>query len=85
MSMIAATTSSSFLASMKSVMPNFSARGRLPGLTSTPMIRFAPTMRAPWITLRPMPPRPNTATFDPGSTLAVFITAPRPVVTPQPM
>jgi len=31
-----------------------------------------------------MPPRPNTATVSPGCTLAVFFTAPRPVVTPQP-
>ena len=27
------------------------------------MILSAPTMRAPWITLRPMPPRPNTTTM----------------------
>jgi hypothetical protein len=31
-----------------------------------------------------MPPSPNTATESPGCTLAVFCTAPRPVVTPQP-
>ncbi|MND08753.1 hypothetical protein D3C83_316010 [compost metagenome] len=31
-----------------------------------------------------MPPRPNTATVLPGCTLAVLITAPMPVVTPQP-
>ena len=31
-----------------------------------------------------MPPRPNTATVAPGSTLAVFSTAPIPVVMPQP-
>jgi hypothetical protein len=55
------------------------------GLMSTPMIMSAPTMRAPWITLRPMPPRPNTTTLAPASTLAVLITAPMPVVTPQPM
>src|SRR5262245_4522881 len=30
-----------------------------------------------------MPPRPNTATFAPGQTLAVLMTAPTPVVTPQ--
>jgi hypothetical protein len=30
------------------------------------MIRSAPTMRAPWMTLSPMPPRPNTATLAPG-------------------
>ena len=52
---------------------------------STPMILLAPAMRAPWITFRPMPPRPKTTTFAPGSTFAVLITAPMPVVTPQPM
>src|SRR5918999_1787397 len=34
--------------------------------------------------LRPTPPQPNTATVAPGSTPAVLITAPTPVVTPQP-
>ncbi len=56
---------------MKSVMPNFLAISTLPGLRSTPMILSAPTMRAPWITLRPMPPRPKTTTLAPGQTLAV--------------
>jgi hypothetical protein len=32
-----------------------------------------------------MPPRPNTTTLAPGSTFAVFSTAPTPVVTPHPM
>jgi hypothetical protein len=49
------------------------------------MILSAPTMRAAWMTFRPMPPSPNTATFAPGHTLAVQSTAPTPVVTPQPM
>ena len=49
------------------------------------MILSAPTIRAPWITLSPMPPSPNTATLAPGHTFAVLITAPMPVVTPQPM
>ena len=66
-------------------MPNCSASGRLSALMSTPMMRSAPTRRAPWMTLSPIPPSPNTATFEPGSTLAVFMTAPKPVVTPQPM
>ena len=48
------------------------------------MIMLAPTSLAPWMTFRPMPPRPNTMTFEPGSTLAVLVTAPTPVVTPQP-
>ena len=49
------------------------------------MILFAPTMRAPWITFSPMPPSPNTTTLAPDSTFAVLMTAPIPVVTPQPM
>ena len=48
------------------------------------MIRPAFAITAPWITDRPMPPRPNTATVEPGSTLAVLSTAPMPVVMPQP-
>ena len=56
---------------MKCVMPNFLAISWRAGLRSTPMILSAPTMRAPWITLRPMPPRPNTTTFAPGQTFAV--------------
>ncbi len=55
------------------------------GLMSTPMILFAPASRAPWITLRPIPPSPNTTTLSPTWTLAVLTTAPTPVVTPQPM
>src|SRR5919197_6512969 len=36
------------------------------------------------MTLSPTPPQPNTATDEPGTTLAVLKTAPTPVVTPQP-
>ena len=46
-----------------------SASASRPGLRSTPTIMLAPTMRAPWITLRPMPPRPKTTTLAPGSHL----------------
>ena len=42
-------------------------------------------IRSPWITFSPMPPRPKTTAFAPISTFAVLITAPMPVVTPQPM
>jgi hypothetical protein len=49
------------------------------------MIMPAPAMRAPWITARPTPPAPYTATVAPASTRAVLRTAPTPVVTPQPM
>ena len=48
------------------------------------MMRPALACTAPWITARPMPPRPNTATVSPAFTLAVLCTAPMPVVTPQP-
>src|SRR5437667_211156 len=50
-------------------MPNFSASALRAGLVSTPTIMLAPAMRAPWTTLSPMPPRPNTTTFAPGSHL----------------
>ncbi len=70
---------------MKWVMPNLRAIASRPGFVSTPMILFAPTIFAPWITFRPMPPSPKTTTFAPASTLAVKSTAPTPVVTPQPM
>ena len=49
------------------------------------MIRFAPTRTAPITTLSPTPPAPMTRTLAPGSTWAVFITAPIPVITEQPM
>ena len=42
-------------------------------------------MTAPWITLRPTPPQPMTATVSPGLMFAVFVAAPTPVSTPQPM
>ncbi len=48
------------------------------------MIRSALAITAPWMTESPIPPNPNTATVAPGSTLAVFSTAPIPVVIPQP-
>ena len=51
---------------------------------STAMILSALAMTRPWMTLRPMPPRPKTAAVEPGRTFAVFNTAPMPVVIPQP-
>jgi hypothetical protein len=53
-------------------------------LMSAAMIRRAFTSRAPRTTLSPTPPTPNTATVLPGRTRAVLITAPTPVITPQP-
>ena len=48
------------------------------------MIRPAFAITAPCTAERPIPPRPNTATVEPGVTLAVLSTAPMPVVMPQP-
>jgi hypothetical protein len=69
----------------KWVMPNLRPQASRSGLMSTPMIMSAPTSLRPWMTFRPMPPRPKTMQLAPGSTLAVLVTAPTPVVTPQPM
>ena len=69
----------------KCVMPKLRAIASRAGFRSTPMILSAPTIFSPWMTLRPMPPSPNTTALAPASTLAVKITAPMPVVTPQPM
>ncbi|MNN85755.1 hypothetical protein D3C81_2030830 [compost metagenome] len=79
------TTFGTSLGLTKWVMPNLRAIASRPGFRSTPMILSAPTILAAWITFRPMPPRPNTTTLAPASTLAVNSTAPTPVVTPQPM
>ena len=48
------------------------------------MILPAPAMAAPLTHDSPTPPQPTTATVLPGSTLAVWNTAPTPVITPQP-
>ena len=49
------------------------------------MIRVAPAISRPWITLRPTPPTPKTTAVSPGRTLARLSTAPTPVRTPQPI
>jgi hypothetical protein len=49
------------------------------------MIRPAPAMAAPLIADRPTPPQPMTATVSPGRTLEVWIAAPTPVITEQPI
>ena len=64
------TTFSDFLGLTKSVIPNFSASATLSSFISIPIILSAPTILAPCITLSPIPPKPNTATVDPGSTFA---------------
>ncbi len=71
-------------ASTVSVAPSRIAVSSLPADTSMAMIRDAPAMRAPWITLRPTPPQPSTATVSPGRTLATLNTEPSPVTTAQP-
>ncbi len=81
---MACTTSPASEGLRQSVAPSWRASANFRGLVSTPMMRSAPAITAPWITERPMPPRPKTATLAPGVTLAVFSTAPIPVVTPQP-
>src|SRR5690348_11482867 len=58
--------------------------GERNGCAPMPIIREAPQAFAPWMAESPTPPRPKTATVDPFSTLAVTVTAPYPVVTPQP-
>ena len=48
------------------------------------MIWPAPAMRAPWMTLRPTPPHPMTATVSPGAMSAVFNDGPDPGEHPAP-
>ena len=50
---------------------------------STQTIRSAPCSRQPATAPSPTMPAPNTTQVEPGSTLAVFIAAPRPVESPQ--
>jgi hypothetical protein len=52
---------------------------------SMAMIRSAPEYLEPWITLRPTPPQPTTATVSPWRMSAVLWAAPKPVSTPQPI
>jgi len=59
--------------------------GNFSGLVSMAMIRPALAITAPCTTDKPMPPSPNTATEGARlRTLAVFSTAPMPVVMPHP-
>ena len=48
------------------------------------MTREAPAATAPWMTFRPTPPQPTTATVWPACTRAVLVAAPTPVMTLQP-
>ena len=85
MSIIESTTFSTSLGLIKSVIPNSVAIPWRESFKSIPIIRVAPTILAPCMTFRPIPPNPKTATVDPGSTFIVNATAPMPVVTPHPM
>src|SRR6185369_6190636 len=66
------------------VAPNCLAYSSLLSIKSTPMIVPAPASAQPWITFSPTPPQPITTALLPGSTLAVLMAAPTPVMTPQP-
>ena len=70
------STASPADASTTSVAPNTRARSNLNGSRSTAITRAAPASTAALIADSPMPPAPNTATVDPGSTFAVWTTAP---------
>ncbi len=69
---------------MQSVAPSLRANSNLLSFTSIAIMRDAEAIAAPITADSPMPPRPKMATVAPASTFAVFITAPIPVVTPQP-
>jgi hypothetical protein len=77
-------TGSPALASTASVAPSRRATPSLSGLTSTATMRPAFASRAPWMTERPTPPQPITATVAPSGTCAVFCTEPTPVATAHP-
>src|SRR4051795_4785510 len=66
------------------VAPNVLAISCLDSSGSIARIAAAPAALAPWMTDRPTPPQPTTATFVPGRTAAVLIAAPTPVAMPQP-
>ena len=69
---------------MQSVAPSCLANSNLDSLISMAIMRLAFAIAAPITALKPIPPKPKIATVSPSCTLAVFITAPMPVVTPQP-
>ena len=67
------------------VAPNPLAHSSLRSSISTAMIVCAPASRAPATAALPTPPHPMTATESPRLTPPVFIAAPRPAITPQPI
>ena len=70
---------------MVCVAPKRDAHSSFCGMTSTAMIFAAPASTPPCTQFSPMPPTPNTAMVAPDSTLARLITAPKPVMMPQPI
>src|SRR2546430_14082456 len=67
------------------VAPTSPASRSFGGLMSTAITGSAPTSTAPITTDSPTPPQPTTTTLWPCCTAAVFVTAPTPVATPQPI
>jgi hypothetical protein len=67
------------------VAPNPLAHSSFVSSTSMAMIVLAPARRAPAMAASPTPPQPHTATESPRVTPPVFIAAPSPAMTPQPM
>ena len=80
-----ASTGFSLLASMVCVAPKDFAYSSLAGLISMAMMGCACTRVPPCMTLRPIPPVPNTAMLAPGVTAAVLMTEPTPVMTEHPI
>jgi len=67
------------------VAPNSRAHSSLVSSMSTPMMVWAPARRDPSMAASPTPPQPKTATESPRPTPPVFMAAPSPAMTPQPI
>ncbi len=65
--------------------PTSSASRSFAGTRSTAITGSAPTIAAPITADSPTPPSPSTATESCARTPAVFVTAPTPVATQQPI
>ena len=81
---ITSSTKFSFCGFIQWVAPNSFAFENFVSSISIPIIVSAPPSFAPIIPFKPTPPNPNIATESPLLILAVFITAPTPVITAQP-
>ena len=80
-----AAAAASPVARTVAVAPSERASSSAGSETSTARIEVAPAIAAAWTTLSPTPPQPITATRSPGRTPAVLNTAPKPVITAQPI